>query len=351
MERLATLTIVLLTIVPVGCRLDAIFLSQRGLTAPTPPRQPTEGPGSSDYLHNRVTHVFVRGGTHAYHLFEPDDPKPETAPVVAFLHAYGVIHPRTYRAWINHIVRRGNIVVYPVYQTTRLTPSAAYTSGAVEALVDAYKLLRSEGHVQPHPEHLAVVGHSIGGVLAANLAASAEGVGLPAPHVVMLANAGDVRGTLSVYLFQTILQDVDYEAIPAEALMLGVIGDRDNIVPGEAPIAIFRDTPQIPLENKQILVLHSDDYGSPPLRASHTAAASVTFLRTFVSDRPARQRARNDSADAMDYYGYWKWLDALTDAAFYGLHREYALGGTIEQTYMGTWSDDTPVRAAEVIFP
>lgn len=351
MERLATLTIVVLTIASVGCRLDAIFLAQTGLAAPTPPEQPIEGPGSSDYIHNDVTHAYMGGGTHAYHVFEPDDPKPQTAPVVAFLHGYGVIHPRKYRAWINHIVRRGNIVVYPVYQTTLLTPSAAYTSGAVEALVDAYELLKSEGHVRPHPEHFAVVGHSIGGVLAANLAAAAESVGLPAPHAVMLANAGDVRGILLVFLFQSILDDVDYGAIPADALMLGVIGDQDYIVPGEAPIAIFRNTPQIPLENKQILVLHSDDHGSPPLRASHTAAGSLTFSRTFASDRPARERARRDTADAMDYYGYWKWFDALTDAAFYGLHREYALGGTIEQTYMGTWSDETPVRAAEVIFP
>jgi len=351
MERMATLAIVVLTIAPVGCRLGATCHAQTRWAAPTPPNQPIEGPGSSDYIHNRVTHVYVRGGTHAYHVFEPDDPKPETAPVVAFLHGYGAIHPRIYRAWINHIVRRGNIVVYPVYQTTLLTPSAAYTSGAVAALVDAYELLKSEGHVQPHPEHFAVVGHSIGGVLAANLAASAENAGLPAPHAIMLANAGDVRVVLLRFLFQTILDDVDYGAVPADALMLGVIGDRDYIVPGEAPIVIFRNTPQIPLENKQILVLHSDDHGSPPLRASHVAAGSLTLLRTFASDRLPRERARKGTADALDYYGYWKWFDALTDAAFYGLHREYALGGTIEQTYMGTWSDETPVRAAEVIFP
>ena len=46
MERLATLTIVLLTIVPVGCRLDAIFLAQTGLipmfiAAHSPPKRDT----------------------------------------------------------------------------------------------------------------------------------------------------------------------------------------------------------------------------------------------------------------------------------------------------------------------
>ncbi len=29
----------------------------------------------------------------------------------------------------------------------------------------------------------------------------------------------------------------------------------------------------------------------------------------------------------------------LSDAAFYGRHREYALGNTLQQRYMGVWSD------------
>ena len=52
--------------------------------------------------------------------------------------------------------------------------------------------------------------------------------------------------------------------------------------------------------------------------------------------------------NALDFYGYWKWLDALTDAAFFGLHRDLALGGTEAQKFMGTWSDGQPVKPAVV---
>lgn len=55
--------------------------------------------------------------------------------------------------------------------------------------------------------------------------------------------------------------------------------------------------------------------------------------------------------DAFDYWGYWKWLDALTDAAFYGTNRAYALGNTVEQTSMGSWSDGHPVTSAVRIRP
>ena len=48
--------------------------------------------------------------------------------------------------------------------------------------------------------------------------------------------------------------------------------------------------------------------------------------------------------DALDFYGYWKLFDALSDAAFYGRNREFALGNTPDYCYMGTWSDGRPVR-------
>ena len=48
--------------------------------------------------------------------------------------------------------------------------------------------------------------------------------------------------------------------------------------------------------------------------------------------------------NALDYFGTWKLFDALTDAAFYGKNREYALGNTPQQRYMGKWSDGKPVK-------
>jgi hypothetical protein len=48
--------------------------------------------------------------------------------------------------------------------------------------------------------------------------------------------------------------------------------------------------------------------------------------------------------NALDYYGTWKLFDALCDAAFTGKNREYALGNTPQQRFMGLWSDGTPVK-------
>jgi hypothetical protein len=43
-------------------------------------------------------------------------------------------------------------------------------------------------------------------------------------------------------------------------------------------------------------------------------------------------------------YGLWKLFDGLSDAAFFGKNREYALGNTPQQRFMGKWSDGVPVK-------
>jgi hypothetical protein len=73
----------------------------------------------------------------------------------------------------------------------------------------------------------------------------------------------------------------------------------------------------------------TDTYGKPDLVANHLAPLCNSFF---------------DTIDAMDYYSTWKLFDALTDYAFYGINKEYCLGNTSHQRYMGLWSDGTPVK-------
>ena len=41
-------------------------------------------------------------------------------------------------------------------------------------------------------------------------------------------------------------------------------------------------------------------------------------------------------------------FDGLIDAAFAGKNREYALGNTPQQRFMGVWSDGVPVKELKV---
>ncbi|OPZ57207.1 MAG: hypothetical protein BWY87_01673 [Deltaproteobacteria bacterium ADurb.Bin510] len=100
--------------------------------------------------------------------------------------------------------------------------------------------------------------------------------------------------------------------------------------------------------------MHSERRDGHWLRADH-AAPEAPENAGIAARRGWRRLGRGAAVvnwlDALDYYCFWKLFDALCDAAFYGLSREYALGDTPEQRFMGLWSDGRPVRPLTVEIP
>lgn len=320
-----------------------------------PPPQPPGGPGGADYPHARVRQSSFGNGSELYWLFEPADPVPADAPVILFLHGWGALDPEPYRRWIDHLVRRGNVVIYPKYQEGLNTEPQTMTEAALAAAVDAWRRLQGEppsapstgagappGHVRPRGERMIIVGHSLGAVIGANLAgrvATGEAP-LPAIPALMLIEPGDSQGRYAGRDYPSILETSRYQALPSDTLLLMVVGDRpERLVTG----TIGRMWPaleHLPVDNRDFIVVQSDDHGRPALVADHFSpcAAGPGF--------PALLDAAlgNLETDALDYYGYWKLLDGLIGAVYYGRDREYALGNTEKQRFMGKWSDGTPVR-------
>lgn len=308
-----------------------------------PPGQPKTGPGGADYAHAKVRMTRLgRGGTGVW-VFEPAQPSPKTAPVVIFLHGWASWKPVAYRRWLDHIARRGNIVIYPRYQASLVTMPTKMTHNATIAVHDALNELRKTGHVRPDETKVAVVGHSLGAVIAANIAATAKRIGLPPPRAVMCIQPGDPPLARFVKKAGIPLPSIlgDYSKIPAGTLMLVIVSDRDRVVGDLTAKTIWKRIRHLPAKDRAFISLMSDEHGSPKLRARHICAIAPTKGSII-------ERIR-DGTDALDYYGTWRLLDALTDAAFYGTNRKYALGNTPEQRYMGKWSDGTPVKELRIL--
>src|SRR5215207_8133202 len=164
-------------LVPVVLSLAVILFSLTIVSSQsaTPPTQPQTGPGGKQYLHSGVTKNRYGKGGQDYWIFEPDSPKPRSAPVVVFLHGWGGMNPMYYGAWLDHLVKRGNIVIYPRYQASLLTGVTEFTPNTLAALKDAVRRLQTEsGHISADFTKFATVGHSVGGLLAANVAALAS---------------------------------------------------------------------------------------------------------------------------------------------------------------------------------
>jgi dienelactone hydrolase len=325
---------------------------------PAPPQQPRHGPGGADYVYDGVVAEAVKDGAEGWWLFKPSTPISKSVPVIVFCHGWGAMNPRTYRAWIDHIVRRGAIVVYPLYQDSLRTHPEDFLPNTIAALQDAFATLRSEHALGADLARVAVVGHSAGGVLAAEVAAVGEANGLPAILAAMPVEPGDgSRGAQR----RARIPLADLATMPSATLLLVVVGADDHLAGEVLGLRIYDEARAVPAANRRVIELESDDHGVPALIANHAAPSAYAAGVTPAEPTQARLRIaerlgggtadlRNAGfVDAMDWYGTWKLFDALTDAAFYGTHREVALGGAAAQTSMGTWSDGVAVKPMRVL--
>jgi acetyl esterase/lipase len=339
----------------IGLLILILLRASTPQVVPTPPLQPASGPGGTQAAHARVIKNHYGNAGKEYWIYEPDSPKPTTAPVVIFTHGWGGTNPLYYGAWIDHIVKRGNIVVFPRYQSSILTRREDFIPNTLYAVKDAVKRLQTEtGHVRPDLNKVATVGHSLGGLLAASVAALASESGLPRVRAVMSVEPGLTRSPANIPL-------ADLKKIESDTLLLAVAGDRDTLTDDEDAKRIYYESTRVSADNKDFVRLVTDERGRPPLIANHRApTAPDTFYDNGEGDLTERrsggpgagapvdgqvrvESSRTPAINALDY-GLWKLFDALCDAAFYGKNREFALGNTPQQRFMGKWSDGTPVK-------
>lgn len=306
------------------------------VTHPTPPTQREAGPGGADYAHAGVSVTVYGEGAQRYWVFEPRGvDKAEPLPVVAFVHGLNATNYGTSWLWIKHLVRRGNLVIYPAYQDGLLLNPKTFTGASAAAIAEAFKRFDGKTHAKADAQRFAMVGHSLGGAIIANLAARHEHFGLPKAGALMPVQPGDVRAEAGLgAFFPTLIED--HRTIPEGTLMLVVATEDDHIVGQGVAKKIFRAAELVPKEDKDYILIGADRHGRPPLLADHLMAWCYTDKQGTVK------------VDAYDY-ALWRWFDALMAAAFDdGKHRAIALGNTPEQRDMGKWSDGKAVREPAV---
>ena len=313
----------------------------------TPPSQPESGPGGKNYPHAKVEKNRFGTGGAEYWIFEPAAPRVEKAPLVVFMHGWSPTKTQAYGPWIEPIVRRGNIVVFPRYQADMQTFPADFTPNAIGAIQNAIRRLETEaGRTRPDLSRFALAGHSMGAMICANIAATASTNKLPVARAILCAQPGRTWGLPA---FAVIPVD-DRSAIPAESLLVTLVGDKDEVVRDVDAKRIHNEATKVPRANKNYLVMQSDAHGTK-LAADHYAPCALDTR--YDDEKPTEENTADPTSrfatNSLDYYGTWKIFDALCDAAFLGTNREFALGDTAQQKFMGKWSDGTPVAPMLVV--
>ena len=105
---------------------------------------------ANSIVHASVTKNRYGKGGQEYWIFEPDSPRPRTAPVIIFLHGWGGMNPLYYGAWLDHLVKRGNIVDLSALPGRLVNSIKDFTPNTLTAVKDAFGRLQTEsGHVSP----------------------------------------------------------------------------------------------------------------------------------------------------------------------------------------------------------
>lgn len=259
--------------------LIALFISACGKETPAPDaaapdraerrdRAEQGAPRPTTDLPRDVAVAYVGRGPDAAWVLRPRAAEDAELPVVLFGHGWGAVNPRLYRGWVTHLVREGNVVVYPVYQTFPfLSPRialAGFTRGVRTALAST-----------PHTaDGLVAVGHSAGGALVADYAATAADRGLPVPEAVLSAYPGR-----KLPRYEPFIPEEDLTRIPASTEVVALAGAADTVVGDTAARSLVRQAPDAEL---------------------------VTVTDPAVADHRGPQRG-----DAASRRTFWRPLDAL----------------------------------------
>lgn len=323
--------------------LACVPLNAQRIRISPPPRTVVAEADSRNYKHNAVRMRDFADSPNGFWLFEPVSPVPDSADLVVFLHGYGGYNPVLYGKWIKHLVAQGNVVVYPRYQKNLIRPTPnKFARNAGDAVLEAMALISNEGRIVLRADRTIYIGHSYGGVTAANMGVDWKMLGIPKPGAMLLIQPGS--GPVRHAVKKT------YAGLPEDLLLVCVVGNKDLVVGDTFSRLVMKTAVHT---SWRLMVEHySEPYKGFLLGASHTEPYCMDRdldigLRNYTVSRGAYVNRTN----ALDYYGYWKFADGLSDIIRGRASKDLVFGEWPSSRFMGHWFDGKAIRPLRIECP
>jgi len=359
--------------------LSAFLLLGSCLIAPavlaaSPPKQPEQGPGGVDYKIAEVIKTGTGTVSAGSFVFYGNDTPAAPRPVVVFFHSWGAVNPALYGGFIDHLARKGYLVLFPRFQEVNRTRPASATDLAETLIRDGLGHLANDEKARPDLNRVAFIGHSAGVPIAFNVAAGVAESDVPAPKLIF----GLMPGGIASNEKERGIMLRDLSTVDPSTLLIAMSGDRDHLPSDRAARRIFEASKGVPASRKLFMRASSDDHGFPALTATLASPGSPkpeydASAIKLPPDPPRDPKQKNtwkwsadmslsgpqtiltaqlgnNPTDALDYLAFWKTFDMAAEAAFAG--RDAAsLARDPKFIDMTTWTDGWPVRRLSAQMP
>jgi acetyl esterase/lipase len=334
----------------------AIFLglaTQAAFAAQPSALEAQYGPAA---LKGRESHgavdVLAQGqGASRVYLFLPAQPSLSgRVPVVFFHHGWQGMDPKNYGALIDHLVREGQVVVYPVYQNSAQTSPQLIVGYAAAADRAAMAMLAAR-RLTPDPARILYFGYSMGAAISLDLALAPARYGLPAPRAMVLLAPGDAPAVATGPEGASIIGDL--RRLPKTLPVAVMTGAQDTQIGLPTARAIFPRLCGILPDRRVLMILPGDSHGGATVHAQHGAPGAPDPRYDFaLSDQnfPVLLQGQpgfavSPSLNQLDFYGFWKVTDALVASLPAGPLPGVVFGhGDPAQLYLGVWPDGAPYK-------
>jgi len=330
------------------------------LYAPFHPVYGQNQPGSELYLAvEKAASVHVVGvgnGPERAYVMIPENVDKRRLPVTIFLHGWLGMSPRNFGALIDHLARRGSIVIYPVYQDGDRTPPQLVTGLAATGVANALDYLERMQPGLADRSRTLYFGFSMGATIALNFAAEPERYGVPPPAGVVVVAPGDARHIAHGQLAQSIVGPL--EKIPPNLPVALLSGLEDTSIGVPMARQMAPRLCHIQADRRVLMFFPAGGTAEKPVRAGHGSPGAPDSRYDFRSTQSVDLRLPHrgyyevsGSTNYLDFYGYWRVVTGMADWVASGRYPVEVFSDHARQIDLGKDSEGQPNPPALIESP
>jgi dienelactone hydrolase len=306
-------------------------------------------------VHQEINILTEGTGAQRSYAFIPNKPNGQNLPLIIFSHGWMGINPKNYGALIDHLVRRGSVVIYPVYQTDGNTPPQEITNTAAQSISKMLRKLNSEFPDLINTDKTLYYGFSMGASMSINFAMNPSQYDLPNPKGLILVAPGDAHHVAHGALAQSIvLKSIDQ--LPINLPIILMTGKEDVTI--GVPMGHQYWNAICPQNRRKTFISWpSGKNESESIAAGHGAPGApddrYDFPNIYGNVPHSIERIDNfpisKSINNLDYYGQWKVITGFLDYLQHDKSMDWVFSSQGVVKDLGTFENGIQFPQAEIM--